>query len=761
MVPQDSPTGSLPPEYIRALELQRAGNTADAEAYLRQALDKYPRDAQLRYALSAMLIQGQRLEEAEKVLRGAVRVQPSHADSWYALGFVLTCLRRVEEALPAFVQAVRLRPDFFEALTGIGEAMIAQGKWREAERRFAAALEIRPEYTRARHGLAFALMRMKRHHESLAMTKDILRHTPCDTVAQRLAHNTLIAMRDYAGAVMLFEDITRTCPQSGSAWLSLGHFLTLMGRYGEAEAACGKSLELLPNNSAAYLDMAMSLLGSGRFAEADGQIEKSMACARDNPRELEALLYLFISAELKGAAEPLCRRILALDPTSRVARNQLLLALELLGHRGEAASMRKRAMEVFDPETYTILICAATMHQSETPQALLEYARAYGRDILPESARKSAARRTFGNQGASGGRIRIGFVSHEVYDHSVAAFLEPVIARLNRDEFEVYLYSTCPVVDEVSKRLMAGADRFADLFALTPEEQTHCLRKDKIDIAIDTTGYTTGCHLESFAHRAAPVQAHYIGYFGTSGLERMDYFLGDQMINLPENDRFFTEKVWRLPCFWTAWQEKIPAPDIRWTPDADGIITLGSCNALYKLGPQCLDLWGEIMRRLPGSRLVLKSWECADPFLRANILKTLERKGIAAGRIAFMLNISGWREHMAFYDRIDLALDPMPFNGCTTAFEALWMGVPMIALEGGWMGGRVGMAMLRALGHPEWVAATEEEYIAKAVALAEDVDLRRALRVPQREKMRASPLCDYDGVTRALEDAFRHMHSGA
>jgi predicted O-linked N-acetylglucosamine transferase (SPINDLY family) len=347
-------------------------------------------------------------------------------------------------------------------------------------------------------------------------------------------------------------------------------------------------------------------------------------------------------------------------------------------------------------------------------------------------------------------------VSHEVRNHSVASFLEPVIARLNRDEFEVFLYSSTPVVDKVSKRLIADADRFADISALTSLERAKLIRKDALDIAIDTTGYTSGCHIETFAHRTAPVQAHYIGYFGTSGLEGMDYFLGDQRLNLPENDRFYSEKIMRLPCFWTAWQEKFKAPDIQWTPST-GIVTLGSSNALYKLGPQCLDLWGEIMLRLPGSRLLLKHRQCSDPALRAHITKTLEQKGVVPERIEFMLAKSGWHEHMAVYDRIDLCLDPMPFNGCTTAFEALWMGVPMISLEGSWMGGRVGMAMLEALGHPEWTAATEEEYVAKAVALAEDVDLRRALRAAQREKMRASPLCDYDGVARALEDAFKQM----
>ena len=714
---------ALPSEAVRALELQSIGNTADAEISFRKALGKHPRDVRVRYALGAMLLQEKRLDEAEAILREAVKVQASHAESWYALGLVLAGAKRVKEALPCFERAVKIRPDLQSA----------------------------------RHGLARALLEMKRLKESLGITEDMLRHTPDDFVAQGLAYNALNELREHARAEMLFKDISGRCPQSGSAWLFLGEHLTRLGKYDEAEAACGKSLEFLPNYSAAHLAMAMSLVGRGQFAEADKHIKTCLECAHDDLRELEPLLTGFIHRKIRSAPEPLCRRILALDPDIRQAKIARIVALELLGRGQEAAPLRKAAMEHFDRIAYEALICTATMHQSESPEVLLAHARAYGRSVLSENARKLAAGRTFKMPAKGGGRIRVGFVSHEVRDHSVAFFLEPVITHVNRDEFEVYLYSADPVADEMGKKLMAGADSFADLSALTPLEQARRIRKDNLDIAIDTTGYTEGCRLETFAQRVAPVQAHYIGYFGTSGLEHMDWFIGDRLINRPEDDRFFTEKIWRLPCFWTAWREKSTAPEIQWMPAKGGGITLGSFNALYKLGPTCLDVWGEIMLRLPASRLLLKNQDCADPAQRAYIRDTLERKGIAPERTVFMAATLGWREHMAAYDQVDLNLDPMPFNGCTTAFEALWMGVPMISLEGDWMGGRVGMAMLKALGHPEWVAETKEAYIAKAVALAENVELRRALRVSQREKMRAGPLCDYNGVARALEDAFRRM----
>ncbi|MDR0466552.1 MAG: tetratricopeptide repeat protein, partial [Deltaproteobacteria bacterium] len=461
MVPQYRPAAAgLPREVLRALELQSIGNAADAEACLRDALGKHPRDARVRYILGGMLFQDKRLDEAEEILRESVKVQPSHAESWNALGAVLVALERSGEALPCFERAVKIWPDCVEARTGIGQAMSRLEKWPEAERAFVAALKIRPDFQLARHGLASALYELQRHRESLAITEDILRHSPHDMKAQRLAKQAFDALLDFTGAEVLFKDIVGRCPQSGSAWFFLSSILSDLKKLDEAVVASGKVMELWPDSGPAHLALGRSLLEKGEFAQADEHIKKCLEAAPDDFNELEALLDAFNDIQCPAALEPLCRRMLQLDPTALWAKFRLIIALELLGRGQEAAPLRKQAAQTMKPE-YIFLICTAIMNQSESAQANLEHARAYAGGVLSENARKLAAGHKFKNRGQSGGRLRIGFVSHEVRNHSVASFLEPVLARLNKEEFEVFLYSSTPVVDEVSKRLIADADRFA------------------------------------------------------------------------------------------------------------------------------------------------------------------------------------------------------------------------------------------------------------------------------------------------------------
>ena len=283
------------------------------------------------------------------------------------------------------------------------------------------------------------------------------------------------------------------------------------------------------------------------------------------------------------------------------------------------------------------------------------------------------------------------------------------------------------------------------------------IRADGVDILLDTTGHTQHCRLGIFAHRAAPVQCHYIGYAGTTGLTEMDYFLADPVLIPEELDEYFQETVWRLPRPWVAYAPLEEAPDPAWRPAKDGRIRLGSFNNLNKLSDSCLSLWARVLRALPEATLLLKDKMALDRAVQGRIVDTLARQGVGADRVTFLPRVPDWRQHMALYDQLDIALDTIPFGSGTTGFDALWMGVPLITLAGHWMGGRMGASMLTGLGHPEWIAQTDDEYVAKVVSLGRDEELRTQLRSTQRERMRESPLCDGRGMARALEDAFEAM----
>ena len=237
----------------------------------------------------------------------------------------------------------------------------------------------------------------------------------------------------------------------------------------------------------------------------------------------------------------------------------------------------------------------------------------------------------------------------------------------------------------------------------------------------------------------------------------MDWFIADGMLLPSSCDSHFREGIWRLPRLWISYRGDTSLPDSKWRPDPDGIVWLGSFNNLTKVREETLALWAKVMIAIPESKLLLKNRQAADHTVQKRIRMELSRYGIGEDRIEFAAWAPDWNSHMALYNRLDIVLDTIPLNSGTTAFDALWMGVPLVALEGGWMGGRMTGAMLKALGKPEWIARNEDEYVAIVAALACDVEERKSLRANQRFFMAGSQLCDAKGLARSLENAFEAM----
>jgi predicted O-linked N-acetylglucosamine transferase (SPINDLY family) len=237
----------------------------------------------------------------------------------------------------------------------------------------------------------------------------------------------------------------------------------------------------------------------------------------------------------------------------------------------------------------------------------------------------------------------------------------------------------------------------------------------------------------------------------------MDWIIGDHALLPPSLDSQFRERIWRLPRFWEAYRGDTTLPESNWSPDPQGTIWLGTFNNLAKVSSGSLRLWAAVMSRLPESKLLLKGRGASESVVRGRIQAELARHGVGADRVQFTPWTSGWAAHMKLYDRLDLALDTFPLTSGTTAYDALWMGVPLITIEGDWMGARLASTIVRGAGRPEWVVRTEAEYVEAVVRLARDVEQRMKLRASQRSMMASSVVCDAPGLARALEDAFEQM----
>ena len=354
-------------------------------------------------------------------------------------------------------------------------------------------------------------------------------------------------------------------------------------------------------------------------------------------------------------------------------------------------------------------------------------------------------------------RLRIGYVSADFKRHPVGYFLSAVLSAHDHAVTEIYCYSNQVTDDDMSVRLRACADQWRSISRMADTDVAALICRDAIDILVDLSGHTGGNRLTMFALRPAPVQVSWLGYFGTTGLSSIDYILADRFI-VPEGEqKYFTEAVWRLPgCYLCYTPYDL---DVRvGLPPAlnDGNVTFGCFNNRAKITDDTVRVWATILRSLDGSRLFLKTKSLADPVVVKTLVAQFAAHGIAPDRL-ILEGHSPLVEAMNAYNRVDIALDPFPFGGCTTTADAVWMGVPVVTLRGNRWVGRMSESILSAVGLPELVAANEVEYVEIAVQLAADLPGLAKRRSALRSLVESSPFCNGVEFTRQLEAAFRGM----
>ncbi len=361
------------------------------------------------------------------------------------------------------------------------------------------------------------------------------------------------------------------------------------------------------------------------------------------------------------------------------------------------------------------------------------------------------------NDRTAGRRLRVGYVSPNFRAQAVNFFVEPILREHDRRQCEVVCYSDVARPDSVTARLRGYADHWRDVLGQSDEQLSELVRNDRIDILVDLTGHMgSGGRLLAFARKPAPIQVTYIGYQNTTGMLAMDYRLTDDYADPPGlTDAFHTERLVRLPRTFFCYQPVSDAPPVGSLPaTTSGHVTFASINNFNKITPAVLNTWAAILRRLPDSRLLVRA-DMTDS-VRDYLIATLAGHGVPATRLE-LVNRLPHHEYLRLIDRVDIALDPFPFNGHTTTCDCLWQGVPVVTLSGTTYASRFGGSGLVTLGLEDLIAHTPEEYIEIAARLAGDRDRLAGLRAGLRPQMAASPLMDFAGFTRNLEAEYRRM----
>ncbi len=524
-------------------------------------------------------------------------------------------------------------------------------------------------------------------------------------------------------------------PLSAPTTMCLGVVLGALGRHADAEKTLRRAAALDPRSAETRANLGSQYLAMGRLPEAVASFRQAVELKPDYASGWTGLGSA-LHCSGRGAEAIVCHtRALEIDPGQVRARFARAQAWQACHGVDEALADFNAHLERHPGhlEARSFRLFMLNYRSEVTREELFAEHLAYGRAVaaeLPVAAlpppAPSPGEAASGRRPGPAPRLKVGFLSPDFRSHSVAFFIEPLLAHLDRAQFEVTLYHDHFCVDAVSERLRQGADRWRHLAGMAPAVAEELIRGDAPDILVDLAGHTGFNRMPLFARRLAPVQATYLGYPNTTGLSAMDYRLTDEVADpAGEADRLHTEELVRFaPVAW-AYAPPAAAPELAEAgpstssgrPAGPGRpVVFGSFNALSKLSAATLALWRDLLAAVPDSRLVLKSASEAP----AGWSRRLTEAGLAPDRVTLLAPARDLPGHLAAYGQVDVALDPTPYNGTTTTCEALWMGVPVVALAGDRHAARVGASLLTAIGHPEWIAHSAGDYIRIAAALAVD-----------------------------------------
>ncbi len=624
------------------------------------------------------------------------------------------------EAIGFVERAIAAKPDYADAEFNLGAMLTAAGRPAEAAEHFGRAAVLRPDHAEAQARLAATLMNLGRYE------------------AAEAAFERLLALR----------------PEDPAALIDLAALLLARGNAGRAVELARRAVALAPGFALAHVRLGDALRQSGDADEAIASYRRALALAPDSAEVVNPLVTALRENFRLVEAEELIRRAMSLFPRDARVVDELTLILLAQGNAPEAAAMARRAVEL-DPERIAsrrvlmaTLLYVADLSPDERFARHLESGRAMaarvGRRLSPAANDRDPAR-----------RLRVGWLSSDFQTHSVGRNLESLFRHIDRTSFELVGYSQVQQPSPVTDWFRRQADLWRSVVGVDDGELAGQVRADRIDVMIYLAGRFDHNRPQLAAWRPAPVQVSFHDP-ATSGLSEMDYLIADPVLVSRSISERFIERVVRLPYF--SIQPPVPhSPDVAPPPSlAGGAPTFGSFNNPAKLSSRVLALWATVLRRRPDARLLLRFHEA---FADAGIVGRLRRElgPELMTRVQFDVESRPLPDHLALYRHVDVALDPFPFNGSTTTFEALWMGAPVVTLLGDTMVGRWSAAMLRALKLEDLIARTPEDYVEIALRLAADPARLAELRAGLRGRVLASPLCDGQRFTRHFERLIRAL----
>ena len=786
---EQSPADTQSPPQEVITQLLNLYNSGNLEAVVEQAsllTEQYPEAFVVWNILGAANKGLGDLDKASQAFKKVTKLNPSLADGFNNLGTVLKGQGKLEEAIDSFKIALALKPDYAEAYNNMGNALQEKGKLEEAIEVYYKALTIKPDFEVAYNNIGNSLKDQGKLEEAIDAYNRALALKPDYLEAYNNIGNAFQEKGKLEEAIEAYHKVISFKPDHAEAFYNMGIALQEQNKFDKAIEVYTQAVTFKPDYAAAYLNMGVTLQEQNKLEEAIEAYKKALALKPDYAKAHNNIGSAYNSLGKPKEAIKAYTKALTFEPCFAEAHNNMGVVFQDQGKIEEAIEAYSKALSLKPKyavarshrlhqqayicdwkaveEDRSLLPELGVFEKAIEPFSVLAFEDAperhrlrsekYAREHFPVKSTKQ-----FERPSRMPKRLRIGYFSADFHEHPVTYLMSKVINCHDRSLFEIYGYSIgLPKTDVMREKLVKSVDFFRDTYNLSNPEVIELIQKDKIDIAIDLSGYTTNSRSGIFSYRPAPIQINYLGYPGTMGAKFMDYIIADQNLIPTDFQEFYIEKPIYLPHSYQAQDDSLPIADYTPSRSELGLPDCGfvfcAINNTYKITPQEFDIWMRLLQKIKGSVLWLLE---SNKWAKDNLLKEASIRGIKPERLIFAEKVSH-ENYLAQFRQADLYLDTFHYNAGATASNALWAGLPVLSKQGKSYTARMASSLLMALDLPELITTSKLEYESVALELAKNPDRLTFVKQKLIINRISKPLFKTKLFTKHLENGYQQAY---
>ena len=668
---------------------------------------------------------------AEDIARKFTKKYPAHPIGWKVIGAVFQGLGKITESLKAKQTTVQLDPLDPEAHCNLGNTLKELGRLEEAEQSYRNAIHLKPDYYKAFNYLGNTLTELGKPEISIDYFGKAIVLMPAYAEAYLNLGNAFKVLGRNVEAEQSYKEALRISPDFIQAHFNLGLLLINLDRLYEAAGELREVIRINPGYADAYFGMGNVFFGLKQWPEAEENYRQAIFYKKDYAEASYNLANLLKERGRLFEAEDLYKQTILMRPDYAEAYCNLGNALKDCGRFDEAEESFRKAIQLKPEliEAHSSLLFCLNYTDFNFSENSLAIAKNLGRMVSERAIPKF----TSWNNVQKFSKLKLGFVSGDLRNHPVGYFVESLVSELDKNQFELYAFPTVSNVDDLTSRIKKHFNEWIPIYGKSDFEAAQIINNSKVHVLIDLSGHTANNRLPVFSYKPAPIQASWLGYFATTGIPEIDYFIGDPFLSPQNENHHFTEKIIKLPNTWLC---LTPPKNISKTDDQPAsknkYFTFGNFSNLSKINERVIDAWAKVLEQVPNSKLLIKSKQLSELRVRFELEKRFVAKNIPNDRL-ILESASSRENYFEAYNRIDMVLDSFPYPGGTTSVDALWMGVQVLTLKGNRFLSHLGESIASNAGQQNWIAESLDEYIEKAIKYSSNIielhKKRNALKV--------------------------------